>query len=160
MQKTKLQQTAELRPERVQLRARAVPTSELRPERVQLQARLDALAADGAWQVTGDGGSLVGTFARPPKAELADVICLLTDVAPRFGVSPRMSFEGGTAWVSFPGREGELSRRAVGFATLTDDLFPTLAGVGDSAGEPAGEPVDEPVTDGPTEPVGDVIATA
>lgn len=165
---TKLRQTAELRPERIQLRAMASRRSELRPERIQLQARLDALATDSAWQVSEDGRSLVGIFGRPPKAELADLICLLTDTAPRFGVSPTVSFEGNAAQVSFFGDEGELSRRAIGFAALVDDLFPAIgAGASDlpvddggPAGEPEVEPTDGPVVEAPTEPEGDVIATA
>lgn len=165
MEKTKFRQTAQLRPERVNLRAQAGPTLEIRPGRLHLQARLDDLAAHAAWQVSDDGQSITGSFSRPAKSELAEIVCLLTDVAPKFGVSPRVSFEGGGAWVTFTGLDGELSRRAVGFATLADDLFPAAVGsiptdLPEDGAETGEEPVDVPVVSEPTEPVGDVIAMA
>ncbi len=127
-EKVPFQQSASLRPERVQLRADVPAGAELRPERVQLQARFDALVAEPNWAVIADGenggSALVGAFGRPSRERTTPLVYLLTDAAPKFGVVPTVEFQGEFARVTFASATDELSEEALGFVSLVQALFP------------------------------------
>lgn len=128
-EKVPFQQSASLRPERVQLRADVPAGAELRPERVQLQARFDALVAEPNWAVIADGengggSALVGAFGRPSRERTTPLVYLLTDAAPKFGVVPKVEFQGEFVRVTFTSATDELSEEALGFVSLAQALFP------------------------------------
>ena len=124
--------TAQLRPERVQIRAAMKAGAELRPERVQLQARLDGLLAEPNWAInpTGDEpGTLVGVFQRPSREATGYLVHLLTDVANHFGVTPEVAFQGEFARITFGDASEEINAAQMGFAGLVQDLYPTVDGL-------------------------------
>lgn len=124
-----LQQTASLRPERIQLRADVPVGAELRPERIQLQSRFEAIVAEPNWAVVADGengagSALVGAFGRPSKEHTPALVYLLTETAPVFGVLPKVEFQGEFVRVTFTSATAELSEEALGFVSLVQALFP------------------------------------
>lgn len=127
--------------------------AELRPERVNLQARLGALVNEPNWeqQVASTrqvDAALVGVFSRPVMEEIAPAVYLLTDLAPRFGIHPKVEFLGALVRVTFPGIGETLDERVIGFAGLVQALLP-IAATAIPTDEPA--PVDVPVL-APTTP--------
>lgn len=107
--------------------------ADLRPERVQLQARIGSLTSEANWEQQASGSrqveaALVGVFGRPVMEEIAPAVYLLTDVAPRFGIHPKVEFLGTVVRVTFPGLGESLDERAIGFAGLVQALLPAAVG--------------------------------
>lgn len=122
--------------------------AELRPERIQLQARISNLVSEPNWEQQAAGtrqvdAALVGVFGRPVAEEIAPAIYLLTDLAPRYGIHPKVEFLDSLVRVTFPGIGESLDERVIGFAGLVQALLPAVAG---------NMPADEPTVEVPAPP--------